>query len=347
MVRKAVPEDLVTKSVGYDVPDDFQDSGAVEAVFAQIYPVEEERRFFQLFGGYCLLGKAPAKGFLCLTDRRKGDNGKSTAVRLLRTALGDDYVIDNKQNLLYEARFASGVNAHDSGMMAFEGKRLALMEELSASRALDTSFLKQITGGETCISVRAANSATTRAMPWSAKLITVFNEGCAPRFKVEDEAFTKRMIVMPHRSLFCKDQAMWAAHGEEDNTYRADGAKIDALAPAQILAWFLQGLERYWASGQVEFEVPAGCREWAGELVEEQDTAKLWLAEHLQPGLETDFVVKRDIENALRAAGLQLSQQQLRKKMESLWGSVGVHCKLQHCVLGVRHSSAWLGLKWM
>ena len=284
LLRHARPEDLVTKSVGYDIPPDgFQDISAVEAAFAQIYPVEEERRFFQLYGGYCLLGKAPAKGFLCLTDRRKGDNGKSTAVRLLRRALGDDYVIDNKQNLLYEARFASGVNSHDSGVMAFEGKRLALMEELSASRALDTSFLKQITGGETSISVRPANSATSRAMHWSAKLITVFNEGCAPRFKVEDDAFTKRMIVLPHRSFFCKDDAARAAHAGEEHTYTAEGGKIEALEaqPWCILAWFLAGLERYWSSGRVEFQVPPSCHEWAGALVHEQDEVAQWARAHV------------------------------------------------------------------
>ena len=347
VIRHARPEDLVTKSVGYEITPDFGDTAPVDAVFAQIYPVEEERRFFQLFGGYCLLGKAPAKGFLCLTDRRRGDNGKSTAVRLLRTALGDDYVIDNKQNLLYEARFASGVNAHDSGMMAFEGKRLALMEELSATRALDTSFLKQITGGETCISVRAANSATTRAMPWSAKLITVFNEGCAPRFKVEDEAFTKRMIVMPHRSLFCKDRATWDAHRDEPDTHRADGAKIDALQPSQILAWFLCGLERYWAGGQVEFEVPAACREWAGELVQEQDGVRTWLEEHLQLGADSDFVTKKDLETAIRAANLSFRPTHLRTKLQQLFGSAGVHCKVDHRAGGQKYTSAWMNLKWV
>ena len=285
LLRAARPEDLVTKTVGYTIPEGgFVDTSAVEDVFAQIYPVEEERRFFQLYGGYCLLGNNPAKGFLCLTDRRKGDNGKSTAVRLLRRALGDDYVIDNKQNLLYEARYSTNVNAHDSGMLAFEGKRLAIMEELSANRTLDTSVMKQLTGGEARISVRAAGAAETRAMAWSAKLITVFNEGCAPKFKVEDDAFTKRMIVMPHRAFFCKDEPTKMSHAGEEHTFDADGAKIEALElePWKILAWFLEGLERYWMTGKVEFQAPSTCREWAGALVEEQDELAAWALEHIE-----------------------------------------------------------------
>ena len=245
-------------------------------------------------------------------------------------------LIDNKH---YEARFASG-------MMAFEGKRLALMEELSASRALDTSFLKQITGGESSISVRAANSATTRAMPWSAKIITVFNEGCAPRFKVEDEAFTKRMIVMPHRSLFCKDQAMWAAHGEEDNTYRADGAKIDALAPAQILGWFLQGLERYWAGGQLEFDPPLACREWAGTLVQEQDLLHTWVEEHLIAAGDKDFIPKRDVDAAIKAADINLRPQHLKRRLTALLSPIGALLKQDHFSNGVKYSSVWMNVNW-
>ena len=349
LLRHARPEDLVTKSVGYDIPEEgFGDTAAVEAVFAQIYPVEEERHFFQLYGGYCLLGNNPAKGFMCLTDRRKGDNGKSTAVRLLRRALGDDYVIDNKQNLLYEARYSSNVNAHDSGMLAFDGKRLAIMEELSASRTLDTSVMKQLTGGEARISVRAAGAAETRAMAWSAKLIAVFNEGCAPRFKTEDDAFTKRMMVMPHRAFFCKDAVASQTHAGEEHTFDADGAKIEALEaePWRILAWFLTGLERYWASGKVEFQAPHACREWAGALVEEQDVLKAWLVERISVGDNGDFIAKSDLEAALRVAGISFQPMQLKKRVEELFKSGGAHTKTNHRSGGIKYSTAWMQLRW-
>ena len=348
-LRHARPEDLVTKSVGYTIPHDgFADTGAVEAVFAQIYPTEDERRFFQLYGGYCLLGNNPAKGFLCLTDRRKGDNGKSTAVRLLRRALGDDYVIDNKQNLLYEARYSTSVNQHDSGMLAFEGKRLAIMEELSASRTLDTSVMKQLTGGEARISVRPAGGADTRSMAWSAKLITVFNEGCAPKFRVEDDAFTKRMIVMPHRAFFCKDEAARVAHAGEEHTFEADGGKIEALEaePWKILAWFLAGLERYWASGHVEFQAPSSCRQWAGDLVKEQDVLRSWIEEHITIGNDEDFIPKRDVEGAIKDAAIPFQPTHLKKRLEEMFGAAGAFSKTHHRHNGQKYPTAWMRLKW-
>ena len=345
VLRHARPEDLVTKSVGYDIPEaGFGDTADVEAVFAQIYPVEEERRFFQLYGGYCLLGNNPAKGFMCLTDRRKGDNGKSTAVNLLRRALGPEYVIDNKQNLLYEARYSTNVNAHDSGMLAFEGKRLAIMEELSASRTLDTSVMKQLTGGEAHISVRPAGGADTKSMLWSAKLITVFNEGCAPKFKVEDDAFTKRMIVMPHRAFFCKDDVARATHAGEEHTFDANGAKLEALQPWQLLAWFLTGLERYWASGQVEFQVPSACREWAGELVQEQDALQQWIAENVR-AREGEYLARESLKEAVKRAelGLRLGTLQLNRRLNDAMQHCGVF-KTEYYEHGTRYKAGWLGV---
>ena len=349
LLRHARPEDLVTKSVGYDIPEEgFGDTAAVEAVFAQIYPIEEERRFFQLYGGYCLLGNNPAKGFLCLTDRRKGDNGKSTAINLLRKALGPEYVIDNKQNLLYEARYASNVNAHDSGMLAFEGKRLAIMEELSASKTLDTSVMKQLTGGEAHISVRPAGAADTKAMLWSAKLVTVFNEGCAPKFKVEDDAFTKRMIVMPHRAFFCKDAAARAAHAGEQHTFNADGTRVEALQQWQILAWFLEGLKRYWASGQVEFQAPPACREWAGDLVKEQDALRTWLDDHITIGGVQDFIFNADLTAAfqVQCPEAKLGPRQLKKRMLDMFRGTQVSWKQEHYGGNDKKASAWICLRW-
>ena len=284
---------------------------------------------------------------LCLTDRRKGDNGKSTAVNLLRRALGPEYVIDNKQSLLYEARYASNVNGHDAGMLAFEGKRLTIMEELSASKTLDTSVMKQLTGGEAHISVRPAGGAETKAMLWSAKLITVFNEGCAPKFKVEDEAFTKRLIVMPHRSFFCKDDAARVAHAGERYTFDADGARVEALQPHQILAWLLMGLKRYWNSGQAEFQVPKACRQWAGDLVQEQDPLREWVEEHMCVGAAGDFVTKKDLEAALKGAGVPFRSRQLRKRIEDIFSHAGVVSKPDHCAGGVKFASVWVGLQWV
>lgn len=69
-----------------------------------------------------------------------------------------------------------------------------------------------------------------------------------------------------------------------------------------------------------------------------------WLRDHIQPGSPGDFVVKRDIEKRLQISQLELPQQQLRKAVEGVF--VGAAFKVQHCAHGVRHTSAWMQLRW-
>ena len=74
-LRPATPEDLIIKSVGYSILDSgFESTAAVDALFSKVYPIEIERRFFQMWSGYCLLGNHLAKGLVCLNDRREGNN---------------------------------------------------------------------------------------------------------------------------------------------------------------------------------------------------------------------------------------------------------------------------------
>ena len=87
--RPAMRTDHVTQSTGYAYePASAADLAAVELVMEQIYPVEEERRTVQRFCGYSLTGRSDQKYFLALTDRRRGNNGKSTVLGLLDGALG-------------------------------------------------------------------------------------------------------------------------------------------------------------------------------------------------------------------------------------------------------------------
>ena len=82
--------DFITRSTGYAYqPSSPAAKAAVETAFEQIYPVEEERDIVQRFCGYALSGRTDQKYFMALTDRRRGDNGKSTVLGLIMAALGD------------------------------------------------------------------------------------------------------------------------------------------------------------------------------------------------------------------------------------------------------------------
>ena len=121
-------------------------------------------------------------------------------------------------------------------------------------------------------------------MPWSSKLMLIFNEGSFPKFDVEDGAFAQRMLVMQHRSAFLKPDAIAAT--QAPYTYLADEGLKGRLkaAPHKILAWMLQGVELY-HDGRLD-TIPVTMQQWRSNLAAEQDGALEWIACHVaaKPG---------------------------------------------------------------
>ena len=276
--RQPTPQDFVCQTIGYDLPSLAFPDGAdeIEEIMAKIYPVEDERRVLQAYAGYCLLGHTDSKVFLALTDRRSGFNGKSTVVEMFKLALGSEYVVKGKNAFLLSTGHVRDMNSHDSGWLDYRHKRLAYFEELGGTHSLDQGRLKDVTGGGTSITVRKAHATESEQMPWSSKLMLIFNEGSFPKFDVEDGAFAQRMLVMQHRSAFLKPEAL--ASTSAPYTFLADEGLKGRLkaAPHKILAWMLQGVYHY-KSGRLD-SIPASMQQWRSNLAAEQDPSLEWLA---------------------------------------------------------------------
>ena len=276
--RQPTPQDFICQTIGYDLPSLAFPDGAeeIEEIMAKIYPMEDERQILQAYAGYCLLGHTDSKVFLALTDRRSGFNGKSTIVEMFKLAVGTEYAVKGKNSFLLSTGHVRDMNSHDSGWLDYRGKRLAYFEELGATHTLDQGRLKDVTGGGTSIAVRKAHATESEQMPWSSKLMLIFNEGSFPKFDVDDQAFAKRMLVLQHRSAFLDAKSL-AAAAHEPYTYLADEGLKTRLkgAPYKILAWMLQGVELY-LSGRLE-DVPESMRQWRTQLADEQDAVHEWL----------------------------------------------------------------------
>ena len=135
-------------------------------------------------------------------------------------------------------------------MKEFEGKRLGVFEELNKKRALDIGRIKEVTGGGAKISVRGAYESECSQMAFRAKLIVVFNEGNMPKIDVGDEAFMKRLLLIEHRSLFCKNRAVFDEAGRQPFTFMADSELKDRLDRNAVLEWMLEGFYKFQVSGE-------------------------------------------------------------------------------------------------
>ena len=112
-----------------------------------------------------------------------------------------------------------------------------------------TAPLLQVTGGGVDMSVRAAYAAEGGQMPFTTKLMVVFNEHNMPKIDVEDHAFMKRLLLIEHRSLFCVTEEDFRLHSDEPYTFMAEPDIRKRIDRNATLYWMLEGAAKLRATG--------------------------------------------------------------------------------------------------
>lgn len=299
-LRTGEPEDMISKSVGYD----FDETSAkehiaeVEQLFEQIYPVEEEREVVQRYFGYCLLGYHPQKKMLLLTDARGGYNGKSTVCKIIRSVMGGEYSVKSQPTLLYKADRVGSIDSHSAGLLSFRGVRVAAIEELDHKQHLNDSFIKDCTGGRTSFRGRVFGREEQVEFEWITKFVIAFNGGNMPSFDCGDMAMLKRMIVIQHRSRFCPSTSEYENEKHQPHTFMAEpdiDAKIFKEWKSALLLWCLRGLPAY-KQKRGFAELPECCEQWVQQLVNQQDLVREFVKNRLQyTGDGKDYVKRADM----------------------------------------------------
>ena len=359
--RQGVPTDMVSFSTGYAYisPEDPEwDENIMEEVVAfikRIYPVDEEREVIQRYGGYCLLGVHPEKIFVVLTDTRSGYNGKSKFSMCMTAALGKDYSKDGgKCALLYQNDFGDNINSHSAGCLAYDKKRLVIMEELSNTKSLDNEFIKKLNGGSAEFEGRAAYSRQDTNMKWITKMILNCNNRKFPKFDWSDNALLDRLVTIHHRSKFYTQLDEYEQHKDEPYTFMAEGCddKIAGIWRPYIMQWLLEGLQR-WHKERFAV-IPTICRDWKRELVSQQDTFTPWFEDHLVKSEDKkDYVTlsslyehfKEDCPEE-RNRKTYIGLKGFSEKLQTLLGPCIMQAKFKVDGEWVRARSLWYGWKY-
>ena len=168
--------------------------------YEQVFPVAEEREYFQRVVAHALFGAEPAKIFLVLTDERDGSNGKTTLMRTVEAVFGR-YTSAAPRDFLYTSHNAQP-EGHSATTLSFAGKRLAFFDEPDADKKLDTRKIKDLTSGDARIRGRVFNSAEVVDFAWSALIVIACNQSNFPRMDASDRPFIARNKVLKMRSLF-------------------------------------------------------------------------------------------------------------------------------------------------
>ena len=305
-------------STTYDYDPD-ADTRLVERVFSEIYPVEEERDLVRKFAAYCLFGHTHHKLFMALTDRRSGDNGKSTVAALLKLVLDEQgYWAKGKNPFITQAPVQSA-NAHDAGTEVYRNKRLAVFEELDRKHGLNSALLKDLTGGgDITLQIRRPHAIKSEMLPWTAKILMIFNQASVPKMDGRDtDIILNRALLVQHRSYFAKDDAKYQARVGQPHLFRADKEVLAQITASAVLNWILPAT----ASVADGFEELTQCGEWKKLLRQDNSDVLGWAADaiHAQEG---GRVVLSDAWRAYQAAGVgQTGRNEFRKLLKAEFAS--------------------------
>ncbi len=194
--REAVPDDRITKSVGYDyieIDEDHEDWKALNKYFGQVFVEKDLRTYSLKFFSSLLDGFMRDQKYHMLTGT--GANGKSTTIALLRDTLGDYYI--PVPVTLFTRKQGSAANASPE-LMVLKGIRAGCMQEPDTGDKMNTGRMKEITGGDQIIG-RALFKEMEKFKPQCKIFMTCNN---LPDVNSLDNGTWRRIRVMPFDSEF-------------------------------------------------------------------------------------------------------------------------------------------------
>lgn len=280
-------KDFVKQTSGWSYDPDMSKKymGDVQLYLQRLFPVEEERRVVLTYVASLLCGDRKLKKFVVLTDRRAGNNGKSTFISFLKRLFGD-FAAENGKKVLNKSTFEAGRNAHDGGIEQLKGLRLIVADEYTRDDRLDTGFLKWLTSGTSFnMEGRAFNSDDKFKFVFQAGIVLAFNEGQCPKFDADDEAFVKRILVVPMRSLFVNNTNLM----DEPFTF-----PIDINIENSFELWtsaFADMLLQHYTTSWNTLHIPESMNEWQSDLTMSNNP--------LMEFFETSFEVTGDKEDVI------------------------------------------------
>ena len=201
LLRKMERADFLTKRlriVATNTPTPVYDYFLRSISSANDQPADLEwMSHFELLHGYFLIGHYNFHIWPIWTG--VGGNGKSENARLIKSTLGDFCAVVRWSELTHDER--GGDNTTKRLNFKLLQSRVALVEEMGQtsgiSRVLETSTIKQLTGGGEIIGADLYRSEVHGEIKF--KLVSLMNE--APHIE-PDPAFKRRVQVFPFRARF-------------------------------------------------------------------------------------------------------------------------------------------------
>ena len=291
------PQDYVSITTGWEYSREQAVAARpeLEDFLAKVLPIPEERRVVLAYFASLLSGRRVAKKILVMTDRRAGNNGKSSFIALMGSFFGGYTELSRGTKFVCKGSYERDRDSHDAGLEPFRGKRLVVAEELKSNMALDVALLKRVAGGAGVqVGGRVFGSKESFSYDWQAGIVLIFNEGDLPSYDQADLAFRERLLFAPMRSKFVKGPLSPA--NQDEWTFEAD-LGMCARFPEWRSALADVLMEHYGVEGGFE-QPPQSMMVWRDDVTAEANPVAQWCEDNFEvTGDMGDFVLLGDQDN--------------------------------------------------
>lgn len=217
-------------SVAYDKR---ADSSFVEKFFADVLPDEDTRRGLLRWLGYCLTGSTRDENFLCWLG--SGRNGKGSTSKMVLRLLGN-YATSLPTDALLKGR-PKDSNAATTALNGLCKARFAISEELPQGGLVDSSLIKNLTGGDE-LPFRPLYGEFRRVAP-THKINLSGN--FTPRLEnFSDKGLRARLLVMPFDQTFTGDRC--DSHLKEKLLSQENLRGLLKILVEEARLWYRDGL---------------------------------------------------------------------------------------------------------
>jgi P4 family phage/plasmid primase-like protien len=230
----------------------------------EVQPKLEVRLYLQALMGYCLTGRINMQQVYIF--KGTGGNGKGLFISVMRHVFGSYGVVASKTLVLRQHNATS----HPTNLAALRGKHWATLSELPNAGELDTSVLKQLTGGDK-VTARKMNQDFG---DFDMKASITIDTNDIPYISEASPAMRRRLVMIDWPVSF---------EGREDR-WLEDKLKAEASG---ILNWLLDGARLYYAKAL--YNQPKAVIEATAKLWASIDCIGQWIGE--------ECIVDKDIHS--------------------------------------------------
>jgi putative DNA primase/helicase len=202
--------------------------------------------YIQTLFGYGLIGDTPLHIIPILWGR--GRNGKGTLLEIIKYILGP-YAFKAEAEMLLDQKSAKAPNAHNSGILALQGKRIVWTSEVDEGRRFNAAKVKELVGGDT-LSGRAAYGRDHKEFRPSHLLLLLTNT--KPAANSADYALWQRIHLIEFGISFVENPT-----GPKERPVDLTLSETLKAEGPGVLAWMVRGSLRF---NQERLKVPGEVR---------------------------------------------------------------------------------------